>query len=135
MADRYDPVSEEEAAALGQAVLARIRGEPLTPSQSALLARGRSEAREERAPGPVLDVDEVVLRLPRGAEAEIRVSLRSYRGSDPFLDLRRWERTAAGAYRPTRQGVTVRRREIGRLLSALVQLAGRLDEPEDGDER
>ena len=47
---------------------------------------------------------------------------RRYRGSAPFLDLRRFERTDRGEMLPTRQGVTIRGHEVLRLLSSLVKL-------------
>jgi hypothetical protein len=120
---RYDIVSEGEAAAIGRALLAKIRGEPLSVSEQALLARARSNAPEdERAPGPVIDVSETLAVFERGEDAEVRLTWRSYRGSSPFLDIRRWERAPGeDTLKPTRQGVTIRTKEIGRMLTAIVQ--------------
>lgn len=128
---RYEPVSEPEAAALGRALLAQIRGEPLTPSESALLARMRSAAPEDaRAPAPVIDVSETLLTLERGADAEVRITWRRFKGSSPFLDIRRWERVPGEGMRPTRQGVTIRARELSRLMSVLVQAVRRIGNDE-----
>jgi hypothetical protein len=120
---RYDPVSEPEAAELGRALLAQIRGDVLTPSEQVLLKRMRSSAPEDaRAPTPVVEISETLLTLDRGADAEVRVTWRRFKGSSPFLDIRRWERAAPGEeLRPTRQGVTIRARELARLMSVLVQ--------------
>ncbi len=87
---QYDPVRDDEAAALGHALLAQLRGEPLSPFE-------------------------------RGPDAEVRVSWRSYKGSSPFLDVRRWERVHGDGMRPTRQGVSIRLRELSRLMTVLVQ--------------
>ena len=123
---RFDPVCDDEAAAFGRALLARVRGEPLTPEQRALLSRARAEAPEDRrAPTPVVDLSETLLALPRGEDAELRVQLRRYKGSRPFVDIRRWERSD-GALRPTRQGVTVRMREITQVLGAISTAARRI---------
>lgn len=120
---RYDPVSEPEAAELGRALLAQIRGDVLTPSEQALLKRMRSSAPEDaRAPTPVVEVSETLLTLDRGADAEVRVTWRRFKGSSPFLDIRRWERAPGEKeLRPTRQGVTLRARELARLMTVLVQ--------------
>lgn len=122
-------MSEPEAAAIGHALLAKLRGEELTLSQRALLAHApeRSEA-ERRAPTPVREVSRTLLRLPRGRDAEVRVRWRSFRGSTPFLDLRRFERGDGGELAPTRQGVTIRGREVGRFMSTLVKLQAGLEE-------
>lgn len=118
----FDPVKDDEAAALGHALLAQLRGEPLSPNEKALLARSRSRAVEDaRAPTPVVEVSETLATFERGADAELRVTWRSYRGSSPFLDIRRWERTHGDTMRPTRHGITLRVRELSRLLSVLVQ--------------
>lgn len=124
---RYDPVNDDEAAAVGRALLAELRGEELTPSQRALLLRSRSRSRlDARAPTPVVDASETLLTLGRGEEAEVRIRWRRYKGSSPFLDIRRFERAAGGRMRPTRQGVTIRARELGRVMSTLVAAARRL---------
>ncbi|MFK7985976.1 MAG: transcriptional coactivator p15/PC4 family protein [Sandaracinaceae bacterium] len=126
-ARRFDPVSEDEAAAFGRALLARVRGETLTAEQRALLDRARDggEASDRRAPTPVVDVSETLLALPRGAQAELRVQVRRYKGSRPFLDIRRWERDGTGL-KPTRQGVTFRMREVTQVLGAISQAARRM---------
>lgn len=124
---RYDPMPEDEAAALGKALLASIRGDRLTPAQRAVIARARS-AEDPQAPSPVLEHDEVIATFPRGEEAEVRVSWRAFRGSSPFLDVRRFERAPEGL-RPSKQGVTIRGRELGQLMSALVQAMGKLAPP------
>ncbi len=123
---RYEPVTEPEAAELGRALLAQIRGDVLTPSEKALIARMRSNAPEDvRAPTPVVELSETLLTLDRGPDAEVRLTLRRFKGSSPFLDIRRWERTADGM-RPTRQGVTIRAREVARVMTVLVQVARKL---------
>lgn len=138
-ASRYETVAEPEAAELGRALLARLRGDGLTDAQEALLLRA-AEAPEldRRAPTPVIDVSETLLTLGRGDDAEVRVSWRRYKGSSPFLDIRRWERepTSSGGMHPTRQGVTIRARELPRLLRVVVEVARRAVGPagEDGDE-
>lgn len=125
----YDPVGDGEAAALGRALLAQIRGEILTPGEKALVARMKSRAAEDaRAPAPVVEVSETLATFERGPDAEVRVTWRSFKGSSPFLDIRRWERTHGEAMRPTRQGVTIRLREISRLMQVVVQVARRLGE-------
>lgn len=135
---KYDAVSENEAAALGRALLAKIRGEVLSPSEQAVLARAQSLSEgDERAPTPVVDVSETLATFERGEDAEIRVSWRSYKGSSPFLDIRRWERAPGEPMKPTRQGVTIRAREVGRLLTIIVQAMRRFglhDETREGDE-
>jgi len=127
---RFEPAGDPEAAAMGRALLAELRGEELTVSQRALLARARAEVPPEelRAPTPVVDASETLLTLGRGEAAEVRLSWRRYRGSSPFLDLRRFERGDRGAMRPTRQGVTIRGHEVSRLLTALVKLQARDDD-------
>lgn len=125
----YDPVEDEEAAALGRALLAQIRGEPLTPSEKALVARMRSRRPEDaRAPTPVVEVSETLATFERGPDAEVRVTWRSYKGSSPFLDIRRWERAPGQPMRPTQKGVTIRLREISRLMQVVVQVARKLGE-------
>lgn len=128
---RYDPVSEPEAAELGRALLAQIRGEVLTPSERALVARMRSSAPDDaRAPAPVVDVSDTLLTLDRGPDAEVRVTWRRFKGSSPFLDIRRWERVSGEGLRPTRQGVTIRARELARLMSVLVQTVRKIGKSE-----
>lgn len=124
---RYDPVDPTEGAQYGRALLARMRKEPLSPLQQALLAQTAvAEApAEQRAPTPVVDLSETLLTFGRGEDAEVRLSLRRYKGSSPFFDIRRWERTD-GSLRPTRQGVTIRARELPRLLGALTEAAARI---------
>jgi hypothetical protein len=123
---RYDTVGEDEAAAVGRALIAQIRGDPLTPAERALLARMRSSAAEDaRAPTPVVDASETLATFERGADAELRVTWRRFKGSAPFLDIRRWERTADGT-RPTRQGVTIRARELSRFVSAVLSAVRRV---------
>src|SRR5690606_2543111 len=98
-----------------------------TPSEKALLARIRSDAPDQaRAPTPVVEQSETLLILDRGADAEVRLSWRRYRGSSPFLDIRRWERVPGEGMRPTRQGVTIRAREVVRVMSVLVQITRKL---------
>ena len=88
-----------------------------------MLSSARAPAPEPRAPTPVVDSEQTLLCLPRGRDAEVRVRWRRYRGSSPFLDLRRFERPAGGGdLRPTRAGVTVRGHEVSRLISTLVKL-------------
>ncbi len=129
----HDPASPDEAAALGHALLAELRGEELTPTQRALLLRSRSRAAADaRAPTPVVESSETLLVLDRGADAEVRVSWRRYRGSSPFLDIRRFERLPSGATRATRQGVTIRARELGRVMTTLLGVARRLSRDDDG---
>ena len=137
---RHDPVPEPEAAELGHALLARLRGDALTAGQRALLTRaeppaggGRASELDRRAPTPVIDVSETLLTLARGDDAEVRVSWRRYKGSSPFLDIRRWERepgrgrgrggAEGGGMHATRQGVTIRARELPRLLRVVVEVA------------
>lgn len=124
---RFDPVSDDDAAAFGRALLARVRGESLTEEQRALLDRARDGGAEpdRRAPTPVVDVSETLLSLPRGAQAELRVQVRRYKGSRPFLDVRRWERDGEGL-KPTRQGVTFRMREVTQVLGAISRAARRM---------
>jgi hypothetical protein len=126
---RYEPVSEAEAAMLGRALLAKMRGEELTSEERALLSRSEStSALDERtALRPVEEVSETLLTLERGEGAELRVTWRRFRGSGPFLDIRRWEKHQGGL-RPTRQGVTIRAREIGLLLTAVMAAANRVGE-------
>jgi hypothetical protein len=130
---RYDAVAEDEAAAYGRALLAEMRGEELTEEQKARLARARAEAAaHRRAPAPVVDVSETLLTLERGERSEVRISWRRYKGSSPFLDFRRWERLPGDdEMRPTRQGVTIRAREITRLLTTVVGAARRLSTAAD----
>jgi hypothetical protein len=119
---RYDPVSEPEAAELGRALLAQIRGDVLTPTEQALLKRMRSSSPDDaRAPTPVVEVSETLLTLDRGADAEVRVTWRRFKGSSPFLDIRRWERAPGEELKPTRQGVIIRARELARLMTVVVQ--------------
>ncbi|MCB9594856.1 MAG: hypothetical protein H6719_19195 [Sandaracinaceae bacterium] len=130
-AGRYDTASDDEAAAIGRALVAELRGDALTMSQRTLLdtARANAPEPEERAPGPVLDADQTLLSLSRGDDAEVRVRWRRYRGSAHFLDVRRFERGDRGELLPTRQGVTIRGHEVQKLLAALVKLeAGRAGE-------
>lgn len=123
---RYDPVDPTEGAQYGRALLARMRKEPLSPLQQALLAQTATEApAEQRAPTPVVDLSQTLLTLGRGEDAEVRLSLRRYKGSRPFFDIRRWERTD-GELRATRQGITIRARELPRLLGALTEAAARI---------
>lgn len=124
----YDPVSEPEAAELGRALLAQIRGDVLTPREAALVARMRSSSpADARAPTPVVELSETLLTLERGEHAEVRITWRRYKGSGPFLDLRRWERTDRGM-RPTPKGVTIRARELPRLMTVIVQTVRKLGE-------
>jgi hypothetical protein len=130
---RYDTVAEDESAAYGRALLAEMRGEELTADQEALLQRARAQAEaHRRAPTPVVDVSETLLTLDRGERAEVRISWRRYKGSSPFLDFRRWERVPGDdEMRPTRKGVTIRAREITRLLTTVVGAARRLSTAAD----
>lgn len=125
----FDPVGDDEASALGHALLAQLRGEPLSPSERALLARSRSRAyADARAPAPVAEVSETLATFERGPDAELRVSWRRFKGSSPFLDLRRWERAPREGMRPTRHGITLRARELSRMMSVLVQALHRVSE-------
>lgn len=126
---RYEAVSDPEAVAMGGALIAQLRGQELTLSQRALLARARSEMSvDERSPTPIIDTSETLLTLGRGPDAEVRVSWRRYKGSSPFLDVRRFERGDRGVLRPTRQGITIRGNEVARLLTTLVELRARGDD-------
>ena len=96
-----------------------MRGEELRPDQALLLANARQRAEgERRAPKPIVDLEHTLLVLDRGSRAEVRIAVRRYRGSRPFLDVRRWEQTPEGL-RPTRQGVSIRAREVTGLLATL----------------
>lgn len=129
---RYDPVSEAEAAELGRALLDQLKGNALSDARRALLARASSQLPEDQRVGaPVVEESETLLVLPRGESAQLRVDVRRFRGSSPFLDLRRWERGTKG-FHPTRQGVTIRSHELGRLWEAL---AGALRRAEAGPEK
>jgi len=99
-----------------------------------VLSTARAPAPDLRAPTPVMDEEQTLLSLSRGQDAEVRVRWRRYRGSSPFLDLRRFERPAGGGeLRPTRAGVTVRGHEVSKLLTALVKLqSGALGEAAAG---
>lgn len=124
-AGRYDPVDEVESAAYGRALLAKVRGDELTPAQRAVLTPlAHDPPADERAPTPVVDESTTLLTLDRGDDAEVRVSWRRYKGSSHFLDIRRWEAGSSGM-RPTRQGVSIRMRELPRFLKAVL-LASRL---------
>jgi hypothetical protein len=128
----YEPVGDDEAAALGHALLAKLRGERLSPEEQALLSRPRSRSRfDARAPTPVVEVAETLASFERGPDAELRLTWRRYKGSTPFLDLRRWERGPGGGMRPTRQGVTLRLRELSRAMSAIVQALQRAERGAD----
>ena len=136
---RNEPISEEEAAALGRALLAKLKGQPLTFEERRLVERQSRPPSEShrRTGGPVVEEEELLLTLPRRDGAEVRLSYRRFRGTSPFLDLRRWERSR-GEWRPTRQGLTVRAREMSRFVSAVLAAAGRLDADRGGgreDER
>lgn len=126
---RYDAVSDPEAAEIGHALLAQLRDEPLTFTQQALLAQAESDAREDRrAPTPVIDESHTLLSLGREDGAEVRVSFRRYKGSAPFLDIRRWEKVAgkgSGELRPTRQGVTIRAKELPGFARTMAQAVRR----------
>ena len=134
---RFDTVRAEEGAAFGRALLAKLRGEALTEDARACLEelrrspepveleRPRDPSWDRRAPRPVIDSSETLLVLDRGRDSEVRVSWRRYRGSAPFLDLRRWERSGRAGMQPTKQGVTIRLRELPRLLRVVVAAAGR----------
>ena len=119
---RYEPVDNEEASLLGRALLSQLRGDPLTPEQQTAIERAGVPSR--RAPEPVVERSETLLSLPRG-DAELRVSWRSYRGSTPFLDLRRWEKGRSGGMHPTKQGVVVRLRELPQLFGVIRAVARR----------
>ena len=129
----FEPVEGEEGGCIGRAVVAQLRGEVLTPEQRASLARARASSAaaerewDRRAPPPVIDVSETLLVFERGPRTEVRVSWRRYKGSAPFLDIRRWEKDARGMH-PTRQGVTIRLRELPRLLRVLLLAARHADD-------
>ena len=119
---RYDTASDGEAAAFGRALLAQMRGDPLSPTEQALLARMRSDAAEDaRAPAPVMDVSETLATFERSGDAEVRITFRRFKGSTPFLDIRRWERGRGNEMHPTRQGITIRARELTRFVNAAMQ--------------
>lgn len=130
---RHDTVGEEEAGAIGRALLAQMRGDPLSPTEQALLARLRSDApADARAPTPVVEISETLAAFDRGPDAELRITWRRFKGSAPFLDIRRWERAPGEAMRPTRQGITIRARELSRFMTVIVHAVRRIgSDPEE----
>lgn len=130
---RHDIVADADSAAYGRALLAEMRGEALSEEQELMLQRARASAHaDRRAPTPVTEVSDTLLTLDRGDNAEVRVSWRRYKGSSPFIDVRRWERLPGDVeMRPTRQGVTIRAREITQMLTVIVQAARRLSSEGD----
>jgi len=60
--------------------------------------------------------------FPRGANAELRVSLDTHRGYE-YISLRVWERDRPGsALYPVKKGCTIRLSEVGGLVEALTGL-------------
>jgi hypothetical protein len=74
---------------------------------------------------------------PDGVEQELRVVLDEFEGH-PYLALRVWQRDAAGAWWPTKKGVSVRLTEAAGVAGALqraLDLAGKQAAPDQRTER
>ena len=115
--DLYDLVVRLSAAAL-----AELHG-PVETSRDDRPASDR-EPRREFSGEPPVDDGELLDALPRsdGFEA-LRVSIKEYEGR-PYVSLRVWVRDKnSGAMWPTRRGVSVRVRELPRVIAALQKAA------------
>lgn len=80
--------------------------------------------------GPPPPTGTLIASFPRpsreGQDCELRLVLDEYQGH-PYLSLRVWQRDHAGAFWPTRKGVSVRLSEAEGVAAALVQALGRVE--------
>lgn len=96
-----------------------------------LLARARAAASNAPPRSTPLhaappDPGEILAEVPRGERVALRVALREFEGK-PFVTIAVWEKGTGGAFWPARgKAVTVRVRELGAVLEALVSAAERL---------
>jgi len=102
------------------------------PPRVDVLARARAAAAMSSAPTATPrhaappDPGEVLAEMPRGEREVLRVALREFEGK-PFVTIAVWEKGTGGAFWPARgKAVTVRVRELGAVLEALVVAAERL---------
>ncbi|MEW6706616.1 MAG: transcriptional coactivator p15/PC4 family protein [Pseudomonadota bacterium] len=89
----------------------------------------RLEARNKpkptrQAPAPAEscgdDSGAVVARIPRGARAELRVEVRTWKGRR-LVEIRRWAvQPSTGELQPTRKGVTMEGKDLPALIDALM---------------
>ena len=80
--------------------------------------------------GPPAPTGTLLATFPRpsreGQDCELRLVLDEYQGH-PYLSLRVWQKDQAGAFWPTRRGVSVRMGEAEGVAEALVQALGRVE--------
>jgi hypothetical protein len=73
------------------------------------------------APGPATPPEDTGRRLaslPRGNDAELRVTLATYEGR-PYCALRVWDRGSDGQFWPSKRGCSVRLSEVADVIAAL----------------
>lgn len=69
---------------------------------------------------------ELLARLRRGSEAELRLAREEYTAGGrqvPYLSLRLWQCFEGGPLLPTKKGISIRIIEIPSLIEALLKLA------------
>jgi len=71
-------------------------------------------------PGDQGERGERLATLPRNEGEELRVSWDTFKGFN-FLSLRVWSRGSDGAWRPTKTGVTIKRRELATVADAMAR--------------
>ncbi len=104
---------------------------PAFAPREALRDRARAfQASHPPAPKrpPPEDHGERLATVPRGEGVELRVAWCLYEGK-PYVSVRQWERSGDGSYWPTKgKGITVKVRELGAVVEALVTAMDKADE-------
>jgi hypothetical protein len=71
------------------------------------------------------DLDVTIVSIPR-RDGSLRLRVKTYQGSRPFVDLRLYPAGADGILRPSMRGVSIRMSEIDELIAALERARDRI---------
>ena len=92
-------------------------------ARSAPLPAAQGEIGQARQGDGEREEDVLLTTIARGANAEMRVALSSYKGHR-FIGLRQWNRDGDGSWRPDpRRGCTIKLRELDEMRAALARAA------------
>ena len=114
----------------------------IPPEAQALLAmlRGRAANTPPTAPAPAPrePSGELLASFPRNAREEVRLTWDTLTGKDgrprSFLSVRLWALARPGLWKPTKEGVTIRARELRELLAVVAPLVARLEAAPGGSD-
>ncbi|CAB3759343.1 transcriptional coactivator p15/PC4 family protein [Paraburkholderia solisilvae] len=94
----------------------------LKASQIDLRADVNTEAGHDERPGTL------ILEVQKNSRERVRISIDQYKGHE-YVNIRTWYVDAAGEYRPTKNGVTLKPQLIPQLMQGL-ELAARAATPQ-----